>query len=115
MRSITTLLLTMFMVTVTAGCGRTDQSAATDYCRLIQECEPAMALSDQDVEECSQDVVDELEWIDEMAPPRCSEAIRDLVYCISALDSCSDWDDYWMEPTPDYPCHREDEAVWRRC
>ena len=79
------------------------------YCQASVECDPGFY---EDVQECERDCISEIEEVRSGWGQACGEANAALYACIGALSSCGDYEDYWEEPTPDYPCHEEEDRLF---
>ena len=81
--------------------------ACEALCGVVSECE---GVSQSDCEEACEEELDDAAEISSS----CASTYGELMGCIAEL-SCDEYDDYWEEPTADYPCHRDDEAVASAC
>ncbi|TVR04132.1 MAG: hypothetical protein EA398_03000, partial [Deltaproteobacteria bacterium] len=66
------------------------------------------------VAECVAECVEEGTAFLAQATQACADALIAVANCTGAL-SCADLEDYYEEPTPDYPCNQEDAAVEAAC
>jgi hypothetical protein len=80
-----------------------------DFCRVRIACGDRTEIAADCIEDCR----DELDAGADISSG-CGREIEALVGCLSRLD-CADYDDYWLEPTTDYPCAERDEDVGRVC
>ena len=91
------------------GCSApTDEEVVAQWCELEVGCFPDDWNGQADCEAAF-----DLSEVSDEDP--CGAAIRDLVVCLSKLDTCQEADDYWNEPTPDYPCAAEDDEIDAAC
>jgi hypothetical protein len=99
-----------------AACGGTsDRALAEDVCALDQRCFPDEFSSEfSSLEQCVELTIQDFEDIDRIASSNCARAARSLAACIADL-SCSEYQDYFEEPTPDYPCHQQDRDLFDNC
>ena len=104
------LLATIFLAAcVTAF--KSDEKLVEDICKLEIECGPELESGEtyDTEEECidyeTRYLIDE-GW-------DCYEKQRDFLECRSQLKNCQELNDYWEEPTEDYPCHEEEDAYSR--
>ncbi len=98
-----TSLAALLLVTLAVTACNSDERVASLYCETVEEC-GSLGLST--VDECESDTVDLLDDADNT----CADVHGDLLACIGRL-TCDEYDDYWEEPTEDYPCAAEDDAV----
>jgi hypothetical protein len=95
--------------------GSSDRDLAQDVCELEQRCYPDEFNEDfSSLQQCVDLTVQDFEDIDRVASRSCARAMRSLAACLGDL-SCSEYQDYFDEPTPDYPCHRQDDDVRENC
>jgi hypothetical protein len=88
----------------------TDQQLAAQFCAVEYGCFPDDWPSEQT---CVDEVTSGLAAA-ENDSAACYAAMRGLVTCLKDLN-CAQLDDYWTEPTPDYPCNEHDTAVDAAC
>ena len=78
------------------------------FCRQLR-CD----AEDDSSAECVQGCRDEL-WGSDRERSACGDAVAELFVCVGRLD-CDELDDYYEEPTSDYPCAVEDDEVRWAC
>ena len=105
-----TVLATLLLATMSVTACNSDERIASRYCETVAECclesEVGNCQHLATQEECTTNGVELLEDPDNT----CADEQADLLDCIGRL-SCDEYDDYWEEPTEDYPCAAEDDAV----
>lgn len=107
MRRAPCLPLFLACLVPTTGCMSMDK-AVENYCALEADCD---SPDDADVEaDCIDGYRAGIEGITE-AYPECESEVRAFMRCLGRLKDCDEYDDYWEEPTADYPCHAQEEAL----
>ena len=93
----------------------TINSICQSECAQEEQCYPEDFNEDYDsVAECVAECVEDSAEFLAQASQGCVDALIALSNCTTAL-SCADLEDYYDEPTPDYPCNQQDDAVDAAC
>jgi hypothetical protein len=87
--------------------------ACASICSTSMTCDPEFSYEYESQDECVMDCNAQMAAI-EAESPSCAAAIEALNLCTGALN-CDEYQDYWNEPTPDYPCADEDDNALEAC
>ena len=93
----------MFVLLLVSGCA-SNEALVEQFCELEAECDPRSGSTERCVTNYTQ-------LLDTPVYDECDKELHKMLKCLAGLKDCAELDDYWEEPTPDYPCNVQEAAL----